>query len=149
MLNFMKTNRFYFGIIMLFILIIFIMRRRNPDLVQPTGVISGTCTGPSNAAVAGATVTLSDSNKNVVATATSATDGSYTLPAVTLGNYHISAVLSNPDGTHLQGDVDVVLDTAAKTEDIPMACFFVKSGFNFLLYRKFPQVLIDCYVVVC
>lgn len=123
----MRKNTLYLYIIMVSILIIFLFRRRNADLIQPTGTISGTCTGPNNAPVPGATVTLTDANKNVVATVTSGTDGSYTLPPVTLGNYHVSAVLSNPDGTHLQGDADVILNSSAQTVDLAMQSFFVCS----------------------
>jgi hypothetical protein len=119
----LRTNQRCFTIIMILVLIIFIFRRRNPDLVKPTGVISGTCTGPSGV-VAGATVTLTDTNKNVVASVVSGADGSYVLPPVTLGNYHVSAVLANTDGTHLQGDADVVLSSATQTVDLAMVCFF-------------------------
>jgi hypothetical protein len=123
--TFVKTDQRYFAIIMIIVLIIFMFRRRNPELVKPTGVISGTCTGPDGKVVAGAKVTLTDANSNVVASVDSGADGSYALPPVTLGNYHISAVLANPDGTHLQGDADVVLSSATQTVDLAMACFFV------------------------
>lgn len=90
-------------------------------MVKPTGVISGTATGPDGTPVAGATVSLVDVNNNTVASVTTGTDGTYTLPAVTLGNYTVDAIKALPDGTHLQADVQVTLSSATQTVDLPMA----------------------------
>ena len=55
-----------------------------------TGSVQGTVTDPTNAAVAGATVTLSDTGTNAVRTAAANEAGRYIFPGVPPGIYDVS-----------------------------------------------------------
>ena len=105
------------------IAVLVLLRMLFPELFRPapaSGVISGGMSY-SDAPVANATVTLYTPDKlTEVAIATSGADGKYTLAEVAAGNYHITAILRNADGTWLQADKDVVIDAPTVTVDLIM-----------------------------
>jgi hypothetical protein len=104
--------------------IIILIRLLFPELFKPaptTGVISGALTTATDAPVADATVTLYNADATQeIAVITSGADGKYSLPAEAMGPYHITAVLQNPDGTWLQADKDIELNTLAMSVDLAM-----------------------------
>jgi hypothetical protein len=55
-----------------------------------TGALTGTVTDPSNATIAGATVTLSSNETNQTRTATTGGDGSYKITLLPPGNYRVT-----------------------------------------------------------
>ena len=98
----MTPDELIFIVIMFIVLLVLLFRvlTRPPP---PTGLISGGLTDVSGAPVAGATVTLYAADKiTEIAIVTSDATGKYTLPAEPLGDYHITAILNNTDGTWLQ-----------------------------------------------
>src|SRR4030095_13812624 len=58
------------------------------------GTISGTITDPNGAVVPGATVTVKHTETNITSTATSNSDGVYTVPLLSPGAYTVSAAAS-------------------------------------------------------
>ena len=73
----------------------------------PTGAISGTVTDPNGAAVPNAAVTVTDQNKNTQHTATTNTDGFYSVEELTDGNYTVSI---EKDGFKQSVTTDIHLD---------------------------------------
>jgi hypothetical protein len=104
-------------------IVLVLMRLLFPELFRPapaSGVVSGSLSY-SNAPVAGATVTLyTPDMQTEVAIATADSNGAYTLPEVAAGNYHVTAVLRNADGTWLQADKDITVDAPTVTVDLTM-----------------------------
>ena len=80
-----------------FLLIVFIpLLLLAPVYAQKmTGTISGTVTDPSGAVVAGATVTVTNSETGLVRTTTSGTAGEYTAPDLPPGTYSVVVKQSN------------------------------------------------------
>lgn len=61
-----------------------------------TGTISGTVRDPNGAAVVGATVTITDTDKGtVVRTVTTGDDGEYSAPILSVGNYEVAVEAPN------------------------------------------------------
>jgi hypothetical protein len=97
-----------------------------PSVAQvTTGTILGTVRDPQNAAVPGATVTLTDQGKGTSHTATTDTQGSYIAPFLIPGTYEVTVELSGfkkhvRRGVVLQVNqrarVDVVLELGGLTE---------------------------------
>jgi hypothetical protein len=110
-------------ILLYIISVITLLKMLYPELfkpVVPTGVVSGGLQY-NNAPVADATVTLYQTDKiTEVAVATSAADGTYTLPAEPFGNYHVTCILLNADSTWLQGDQDITIDGSTLTTDLTL-----------------------------
>ena len=106
------------------IAVLILLRLLYPELFKPeppTGVISGILTQVSGSAVAGATVTLYTPDLlTEIAIVTSGADGAYELPAEAMGEYHITAIFKNTDGTWLQADREITLDSTAMVVDLIM-----------------------------
>jgi Carboxypeptidase regulatory-like domain len=66
----------------------------NGQAQSDTGRVTGTVTDSTGALIPGAAVTLKNTATGIVQTATSANDGIYTFPAITRGNYTVSATAS-------------------------------------------------------
>ncbi len=123
--------------LVLALLIIFLfynkLIRNDPELVTPpppTGVISATAlTTPDSKPVADATANLVNPEDGSIAdTQVTDANGAVTFKAVARGNYHIQIVgVKNPDGTWLQGDLDVTLSEAAQSVNVPMVCHFASK----------------------
>ena len=64
------------------------------------GTVSGTVTDPNNAVVAGATITLTNTQTTVARTTTTNNEGFYRFDAVDLGNYTVSFAAGNDPTTH-------------------------------------------------
>ena len=63
-----------------------------PVLAQlPTGTILGTVKDSSGASIAGATVTVRNTDTNLTKTATTEQDGSYRFPELAVGHYEMRA----------------------------------------------------------
>ena len=107
----------------LIVLIVTLIRLLFPELFKPTpptGVISGGLEY-NGAPVVDATVTLYTADQSTeIAVVTSGADGSYTLPEEANGTYHVTAILQNADGTWLQADQDVVIDSPAVRVDLTL-----------------------------
>lgn len=120
--------------IMVYVLIVYIIARLCPDLNEPapqTGVISGGLTY-NGAPVAGATVTLYNPDGTEAAVVTSDAEGKYALPAMAVGQYHLTAILKNPDGTWLQADQDVVIEEATLVVDLVLVSAVVLLNFKYV-----------------
>src|SRR5579883_2836718 len=61
---------------------------------EVTGTITGTVTDPQGAAVAGATVTATDTDRGTTRTATTNSGGVFTLTRMPVGNYSVKASAS-------------------------------------------------------
>jgi hypothetical protein len=93
-----------------------------------TGVISGTVKDANGAAIPGATVTISDSDKKVVVrTVTASDNGDYTAPNLLSGNYDIAVEAASFKKTLLnkvkldvgqRRTVDVTMEAGAITESV-------------------------------
>ena len=112
-----------FEIFVAIVLIVVLLKMLYPELFKPTpptGVISGGLEY-NGAPVVDATVTLYTSDQSTeIAVVTSGTDGRYTLPEEANGTYHVTAILQNMDGTWLQADQDVVIDSPAVRVDLTL-----------------------------
>jgi Carboxypeptidase regulatory-like domain len=75
------------------------------------GTVLGTVTDSSGAAVGGATVTIRNADTGLIRTATTAADGSYTVPELPIGNY---AVTISKDGFETSVTSGVAVDVAVE-----------------------------------
>jgi hypothetical protein len=110
-------------IIIALIVIIILIKLLYPDLsvpVPPTGIISGGLTY-NGAPVVDATVTLYSADlMTEIEVVTSGADGRFTLKAEANGQYHLTAILQNADGSWLQGDRDILIDSPTVNADLTL-----------------------------
>ena len=80
------------GLVVLILLVALVALSPAKILAQTagTGVVVGTVTDPSGAAIVGATVTLTDTSTNAVRTATTNESGRYNFPNVSPGKYNLT-----------------------------------------------------------
>lgn len=105
-------------LLMLYVLLM----RLFPELVKPepqTGIVKGVLSYGGQA-VFGATVKLMGADGVILATATSDETGYYELPAMALGVYSISAVLTNEDGSWLEAKASVELAATEMVVDLAL-----------------------------
>lgn len=79
---------------------------------QSTGVITGVVQDPSGAAVAGATVTVTDTQRGTSLKTQTNQDGLYNFPQLPIGNYQLS-VEANGFQTAIRGNVALALNQTA------------------------------------
>jgi len=82
--------------------------------VRTTGQISGTAVDPSNAVVAGATITARDTSTGLSQTATTNSSGQYAFPSLQPGSYEVTAAAA---GFATAVYSDVVIE-AGRTKDL-------------------------------
>jgi hypothetical protein len=96
-------------------------------LGQPVGSVSGVITDRTGSAVPGATVRITETDKGTVHTATSNTEGRYTLPNLPVGPYRLEVQMNGfkhrvQTGTVLQVaeniTQNVALQVGAMTETV-------------------------------
>lgn len=80
-----------------------------------TAAITGSVTDPSDAAVAGAKVTATDTQRGTQLVATSNADGSYNIPRVPVGTYDLK-VEKTGFQTAVQKDITLVLNQVARLD---------------------------------
>ena len=85
---------------------------------QATGVITGAITDPSGAAVASATVTVTDIDRGTSLKMQTSTDGLYNFPRLPIGKYQVR-VEANGFQTAVRSNVELSLNQTA-TIDIAM-----------------------------
>lgn len=110
---------------LMFVVFISYILHRRPVLITPqpqTGIIKGTTVDVAGKIVPGATVTLINPEDGTIASppATSDAAGNYSFPLLAIGPYKLSATLKNPDGSVLQGDVDIELNSAELVVNVTM-----------------------------
>lgn len=125
-------------------------------LPPPPGKITGKLRSRSGAPVAGISVLLRDARGNVVGTATTQADGSYTFPSVPKGQYAIdpdcltvacapSAGSSDKFTVPAGGSIDVLHDAQDILDNAPIALpirAFARSGsiYDSLGFESFPPL---------
>jgi hypothetical protein len=82
---------------------------------QATGVITGSVTDPSGAPVAGASVTVTDSERGTSLKAQTNTDGLYNFPQLPIGQYNLR-VEANGFETSVANNVGLALNQTAKLD---------------------------------
>ena len=82
---------------------------------QATGVITGAVTDPSGAPVAGASVTVTDTERGTSLKAQTSTDGFYNFPQLPIGQYSVR-VEANGFQTALRGNVTLQLNLTATVD---------------------------------
>jgi len=91
-----------------------------PELNKPAPcVVSGGCTA-DGIAVAGATVSAYNTGGDEVSVVITDASGAYTLAPLTPGQYHVTAILRNPDGSWLQADQDVTVEGLTMVADLSL-----------------------------
>ncbi|HEV2802964.1 MAG TPA: TonB-dependent receptor [Pyrinomonadaceae bacterium] len=100
-------------------LLIFLLACCADSFAQGTTTVRGTVVDPQGAGVAGATITLSNPEKNFVRTQTTNEDGGYTFPLIPPGNYRLEAEAAGFKKaviTSVNALVDTPLDLPIKLE---------------------------------
>lgn len=75
---------------------------------QPTGVVAGTATSTTGAALSGVTIQALGSSGAIAGSAVTARDGSFSIPTLYLGTYTVQCI----DGRRVLGTASVTLSSA-------------------------------------
>lgn len=105
------------------IIVLIILLFKHPELLVPAptkGIVKGIIRAPDSAIVTEATITLLSPGGEILQTVLSGADGSYEMPLMDFGTYTAKAHKTNPDGSQLEGQAKVILDSESKVVDITL-----------------------------
>ena len=102
------------GLLVFFLAVAFLVLSPNNVFAQTggTGIVVGTVTDPSGAAVPGATVTLTDTATNAARTAITNEAGRYNFSNVLPGNYNLTISKALPTLGGTLGSSGIILNNA-------------------------------------